>query len=127
MYYAHEAREQSSGSVNTIWPEMSTNERDMVACLQYLYERNLDPFLAEENGWYPSRKAADHDLRIVIPAVVRIPKQVYWQARAIGSSHIRYQSPRGPREGALIYIAAEQTEPSNKVVVVEGPMDALAA
>jgi len=134
MYYLHEGTEQfEKPPVNLVWPEMSTNGFDMSEMKEYLSERNLSFELAEANGWYPSRHAGDCFLRIVIPARVMKYKQVYWQARAVSlNAFVRYRSPKGPREGALIYVSAEppcehDPEPTKRVVVVEGPMDALAA
>lgn len=126
MEYPHE-RTKSTGPLNTIWPEMSTNGRDIDDCKNYLVDRGLSAEVAEESGWYPSHNAGDYFLRIVIPAITMKLGHVYWQARAVSpKAIIRYQTPKGPRHGALIYIAAEKVEPSQDVVVVEGPMDALA-
>ncbi len=133
MFYSHERYEQKqTNPTNTVWPLMSTNGRDIDAVRAYLKERGLSWELAEANGWYPSRKAMDEYLRIVIPATVCVPDHVYWQARAINTdAKIRYQTPRGPRHGALICVKSDLTIMQNnggsrEVVVVEGPMDALA-
>jgi hypothetical protein len=132
-FYQHEREEQIQGPINLVWPLADTGGFTLTQVLCYMNERNLDWKLADANGWYISRNAGDCFLRIVIPAVVTKPKQVYWQARTLlPSAYIRYQSPKGPREGALIYIRAypafdDKLIQTSKVVVVEGPMDALAA
>ena len=92
----------------------------------YLEERGLDPKVAEANFWYPSSEAGDDRPRIVIPASAT-PPNVYWQARAIdGDDEPRYQSPTAPRGDACILVWPKVlTRPH--VVVVEGPLDALAA
>ncbi len=129
MYYQHERNERKpQGPLNQTWPTMSTNGRDADAMRRYLEARHLDVELAEHNGWYPSRNANDEYLRIVIPALTKTPEHIYWQARAIDpKAFIRYQSPKGPRADALIVIAACKGEVSKFCVVVEGPMDGLAA
>jgi len=135
--YAHEVcRERDINRPdNTVWPLMSTNGVDLDDCKRYLKDRGLSWELAEENGWYPSRDAGDRFLRIVIPALSTKAGHVYWQARAVSSNvHLRYQSPKGPRHGALVLVQANlisnshsiYNRGSNKVVIVEGPMDALA-
>jgi hypothetical protein len=92
----------------------------------YLRERHLDISLAASNGWYLSTQAGDQYPRIVIPAVTHKTEHVYWQARDItGNAFIRYQSPKGPRHEALIKV--RPTDKPLGIVVVEGPMDALAA
>jgi hypothetical protein len=105
---------------------MSTAGVDMDDMKAYLLKRGLSMDVAEANGWYPSRDAVDNFLRIVIPAVTIKLEYVYWQARAVSPNvHIRYQTPKGPRHGALVILKAYDL-PTRKVVVVEGPMDALA-
>jgi len=133
-YYSHEQyRERDKlAPDNTVWPSMSTDELDVRDIRVYLNERGLLPELAAKNDWYPSRHANDNFLRIVIPALTTKEGHVYWQARAVSSNvHIRYQSPKGPRHGALINMRAfpddVQGESTREVVIVEGPMDALAA
>lgn len=131
MIYAHDktiARDQ--GLPNTIWPRMSDKGIDFDDVKHYLQERGLSWDLAEENGWYPSREAMDSFLRIVIPAVSTLKGHVYWQARSVSLNvNIRYQTPKGPRQGALIKVDTWQIdalEAADKVVIVEGPTDALA-
>ncbi|MGH9909438.1 MAG: hypothetical protein ACRD32_02240, partial [Nitrososphaerales archaeon] len=55
-----------------------------------------------------------------------IAGHIYFQARAISSNvHIRYQTPKGPRHGALVYIKAFEDRYTDAVVIVEGPFDSL--
>jgi len=128
MFYPHDYKPQT-GPDNTVCPEMLTDGTAIDVTKRYLKDRGLNPILAEENGWYPSRQAGDDYLRIVIPAVSLKAGHVYWQARAVHSKvNLRYQTPKGPRHGALIYVYAfpGDYKKTDKVVVVEGPMDALA-
>lgn len=133
--YEHERREKyAAGEGNVLWPEMSTYGKDLDDCKAYLKGRALSYTLAEANGWYPSRATGDFVLRLVIPAKTFAPGHVYWQARAIHAAALRYTSPRGPRQNALIYVAADPLGSgqlvaplSQAVLIVEGPMDALAA
>lgn len=126
--YFHERSTNKSTVDNTTWPLMSIDGVDMDDCNQYMSDRGLSWALAEASGWYPSRKAGDNFLRIVIPALTTKQGHVYWQARAISKNvYIRYQSPKGPRHGALVRVRAfPEGEPTLEVVIVEGPMDALA-
>lgn len=129
QFYPHEPRtERDQAATNTVWPLMSTNGVDIDDCKAYMKERGLSWELAEANGWYPSRNAMDNFLRIVIPAKSPVKDHVYWQARAISKNvHIRYQTPKGPRQGALITVDGDYLNAAtSKVVIVEGPMDALA-
>lgn len=92
----------------------------------YLERRKLDWELARSNGWYESCLAGDCYRRVVIPAVTHKVGHAYWQARDIfGGAFIRYQSPKGPRHEALVRVMPLQK--AHGCVVVEGPMDALAA
>lgn len=132
--YDHERKEGLPKlDPNKTWPGMSTYGKDIDDCKAYLRGRSLDYNLAEANGWYPSRETGDFVLRLVIPAKTFAPEHVYWQARAIHAAALRYTSPKGPRHDALIYVEADplgdmaRSAPSGWVVIVEGPMDALAA
>ena len=99
----------------------------------YLKNRGLSPELAHANSWYPGYY---HGMRIIIPAR-RTDRGEFWQGRLLdqiyqGTYHIeesgwkRWDSPHGPRGDAIVLL-----EPPDRrgrgVVVVEGPMDALAA
>ena len=92
----------------------------------YLSERALCVRTALENKWYPSDEAGDTLPRIVIPATSGIPGNVYWQARAMVATEKRYQSPCAPRGDAIIVVWGHPPC-HEEIVLVEGPMDALAA
>ena len=91
---------------------------------QYLSGRGLDPDLAHDNFWYPSLCAGDDLPRIVIPAT-NMTGHCYWQARAMVDTEKRYQSPPVPRGDSIIIVWPKYT--ATKMVVCEGPLDALAA
>lgn len=92
---------------------------------RYLHQRGLDHALACRNGWYASQAAGDAGLRIVIPATASDPRNRFWQARSIDGTEPRYQSPHSARGDALTVVwPREQARGS---VIIEGPMDALAA
>lgn len=89
----------------------------------YLNDRGLDFSLAKLNYWYPTRDESGTE-RIVIPCS-NAEMLVYYQARAMVAHHIRYDSPAASRLSSVVLV-----RPRNKprgAVVVEGPMDALAA
>lgn len=92
---------------------------------RYLYRRGLDAVIARFNGWYPSRTAGDSAARIVIPASP--PGLGFWQARAMDPAEPkRYQSPHAPRENAVVVVYSLRSM-VKRLVICEGPMDALAA
>ncbi len=94
---------------------------------RYLEGRELDPSLALFNGWYPSKTAGDEFARVVIPCFSTVPENMYWQARGMEAVTIRYQSPHGCQRGdAIVRVIPHEGRPKG-TVVVEGPMDALAA
>ena len=141
MYYQHDRvelkRQYRKSELNTRWPTRGTDAEDIEDMKTYLFERGLSYELAADNGWYPSWDAGDDYLRIVIPAFSSEVGHAYWQARAINPrAFIRYQSPKGPRHDACVRVAPSTKNQLsedggrtwNRVgVVVEGPMDALAA
>lgn len=94
---------------------------------EYLLSRGLNPDVARTNRWYPSVHAGDTNPRIVIPAT-NSNGSVYWQARAMVSVDRRYQSPPVWRGDSIIVAwPVGDLGLDDPVVVVEGPMDALAA
>lgn len=129
MYYQHEQTEHRPNAhpMCTTLPSWCPGAAECFE--EYLQARNLDAGLAQDNGWYVSKDAGDHFPRIVIPAVTHKAGHVYWQARDItGKAFLRYQSPKGPRHEALVKVIPD-ADPRDYLgnVIVEGPMDALAA
>lgn len=128
MFYTHEQNERKPNThpMCTALPTMAVDPNARFLCNGYLLKRELDPVLAQDNGWFPSRDAGDSFLRIVIPCVTHKATHVYWQARDVtGKAFLRYQSPKGNRHEALCVVHPEQETQGN--VIVEGPLDALAA
>lgn len=125
MIYAHETdwRKPSVHPLCVSYPPADTNSEAMRA---YLDKRDLSFDLAVMNGWYESSCAGDDYPRVVIPAVTHVPGHAYWQARdTTGKAYLRYQTPKGPRYEALIQVLPLLD--LKGTVIVEGPMDALAA
>ncbi len=124
MYWHEQAeRKPNVNPMNTAFPTRSLFQHNMKL---YLQQRNLAVDVAEYNGWYESMDAGDNYRRVVIPAVTHKLGHAYWQARDIfGKAFIRYQCPKGPRHEALVAVKPIADAKGN--VVVEGPMDALAA
>lgn len=131
--YQHEARERREPAVGStpgrprlgvrLMPRLAPELRERQDA--YLDRRGLDLWTARFNGWYPSRSAGDSADRIVIPASP--PGLGFWQARAMDPAEPkRYQSPRGPRENAVVVVYSLRAM-VKRLVIVEGPMDALAA
>lgn len=117
-------------------------EPSLVKAMQtYLRARGLCPGLAALNNWYPSRSAGDGYARMVMPAT-NTAGYPYWQARLLGSelddfyrdenpylAPRRYQSPHYSRGDSLIIVwpPARHPQEVQGAVIVEGPLDALAA
>ena len=95
----------------------------------YLTSRRLSWEVAEVNNWYPSENAGDTEARVVIPAKSTYKSHNFWQARALREGvGKRYQSPSGPRLDAITVVyPIDPSVIEGYAVVVEGPMDALAA
>lgn len=128
MYYTHEQQESKKNTHPecTVFPSYSASEKVKRECTTYLIARNLDPELAEDNGWFPSTEAGDKFTRIVIPARTWKQGHVWYQARDVtGRAYLRYQSPKGSRHEALIKVMPN-SEPKG-IVVLEGPCCALRA
>lgn len=93
---------------------------------EYLVSRGLSFRIAKDNGWYPciDREAIP---RIVIPASSITNSWAYYQARSMGDGKgiKRYVSPAAPRGDALAVVFPEECALGS--IIVEGPMDALAA
>lgn len=126
MEYAHERGERRQGSTPTkpvVLPPLSTAHWAHMRA--YLRKRGLSPPLAESNGWYPTVDRHTTP-RIVIPAQSLLNTWPYYQARAMDNNPKRYDSPRAPRGDAMVVCYPECSD-IDCVVLVEGPMDALAA
>ena len=127
MIYAHERRQPKEATYNTFFPLRSPHPGDALLVEQYLTGRGLSPYLATANGWYPSI-SVDQYLRVVIPAQTSRLGHAYWQARALNpSARVRYQSPPGSRGSAVVMVKPFGKRVTPMAVIVEGPMDALAA
>ncbi len=127
--YDHERRpdgpERANRPLSSTTPPLCENGWGLVR--KYLESRALHYQTAKENGWYPSMRAGDTYLRVVIPATSSIRENRYWQARRIGAVGVRYQSPACRREDAVVLVRTIDTDIPNYSAVVEGPLDALAA
>lgn len=124
-WHEYEERKPNAKPMCTELPAQTVDLKHELAAHNYLTERNLDKALARFNGWYVSTEAGDRYTRIVIPAVTHKAGHAYWQARDVtGKAFIRYQSPEGPRHEALVRVETKDTPKG--VLIVEGPMDALA-
>ena len=95
--------------------------------MEYLRDRDLSYTCARHNGWYAT-KLLDGIPRVVIPAT-NLEGRRYWQARAMGPTAPlnRWKSARGSKNGSIVVCWPAHTNPKVKLVIVEGPMDALAA
>ena len=95
----------------------------------YLDQRGLNADLARLNDWYPTQDAEDGEPRVVIPCRSANPINLYWQARLLRESHskfpLRYTSPRHVSRGDAVCVVKPRVVKG--YVLVEGPMDALAA
>lgn len=94
----------------------------------YLKERDLSYVVASEtNQWYPT-KHLDGIPRIVVPAQ-SIDGAEFWQARAMIPTleTKRWRSATGSKEGSIVVCWPKKILGSMKLIIVEGPMDALAA
>lgn len=128
MTYQHEyqeRREPRAPSRPVVMPPYEPKlDRHME---EYLVSRGLSSRIAEENGWYPT---IDYAMcaRVVIPSSSLVNSWPYYQARLIVEAHPnvkRYVSPAVPRGDALAVVFPSKCVLGS--IVVEGPMDALAA
>jgi DNA primase len=127
MIYAHEIREKRikwEGPRPSLPKPLVNNPRAWQLFSSYLRERELDPQLAKQNGWYVARYK--DTTRIIIPCSNRegVP---YFQGRAMDDNELRYASPPVPRDDSLVIVWPDESKPTLGGVVTEGPMDALAA
>src|SRR5712691_6026985 len=99
------------------------DETLVLAMQEYLANRSLSYTKADRCGWYP---AWVHGPRIIIPCI-RNDGLTFWQGRLMQETpdyYKRWDSPHGPRGDALCYLPEYGAK---TMVIVEGPMDALAA
>jgi hypothetical protein len=115
------------------------------AMREYLGSRGLSYLVATANLWYPSTAAGDKWPRMVIPGSSSVRHNYYWQARLMDTAVfpsvrpelrertiapiVRYMSPATRRGDAIVvcYPGVVGAASIDKVVVAEGPTDALAA
>jgi len=83
----------------------------------YLMGRNLSYAIARYNLWYPTKLPGP---RVVVPCTGG-----FWQARTLDEDELRYRSSKGSRSQAFCIVWPKKSRPLT--IVVEGPMDALAA
>lgn len=128
MKYPHERGEKRRGSKPSspvVLP--SENQSALFQMQSYLSSRGLSPGLAIENGWYPTIDESGYP-RVVIPTSTIKNTWPYYQARLTIPAPLnvpRYRSPAAPRGDALAVVYPSRTH--RGVIVVEGPMDSLAA
>jgi hypothetical protein len=123
MIYAHEQREKKARYIGPRpgYPKVQLRYADTMS--DYLGDRHLSYELAVFNGWYPTHYRGS--ARVVIPCSnsAGVP---YFQARDMsGESELRYASPPAPRDDSVVLVWPELR--AKGTVIVEGPMDALAA
>lgn len=123
MQYQHEIREKKARYTGPR-PAYPLPEEELEDRMEsYLHARRLEYRLAKANGWYAAYyKSAP---RIIIPCSNSegVP---YFQGRAMNDHELRYASPASPRDDSLVIVWPKSTA-SVGGVVVEGPMDAMAA
>ena len=128
MTYQHEYQERREPRAPSRPVAMPEEYRELWPCMwKYLEDRALDGNIADANGWYPT---IDYAMcaRVVIPASSLVNSWPYYQARLIVEAHPnvkRYVSPAAPRGDALAVVFPSKSPKGS--VIVEGPMDALAA
>ena len=96
---------------------------------EYLVGRGLDPDLARGFGWYAAKYNGP---RLIVPCV-RTDPYAFWQGRLIDgaynvedTNYKRWDSPSGPRGDALVYLVPTHLIVDAPLLIVEGPLDALA-
>ena len=123
MIYRHEEREKKVRYVGPRpgFPEPCADYWNRMET--YLNQRALSFSIAKGNGWYPAYYKSSP--RIVIPCSnsAGVP---YFQARDMGGkAMLRYASPPASRDDSLVLVWP--VGKAKGTVIVEGPMDALAA
>ncbi len=127
-YEFNKAKDEDLEATPEPYPEETRRLRP--AMKAYLHHRNLDYEVASGNMWYPTDELNDVP-RIVIPCVNAYGRP-YWQARAMTKDNLRYRSAYGGRFKSIVVVWPHPTlsrgnTVKTAIVVVEGPMCALAA
>jgi hypothetical protein len=125
MNYVHEKKEgRKYAGPRPTFPSFQVEHLPVMH--QYIDARKLSFQLAIDNGWYPYASDFDRELRICIPCSnsLNIP---YWQGRLIFGHGKRYDSPSASREDSIVIVWPEDGFGVKGSVIVEGPLDALAA
>lgn len=128
MIYEHERVEKSFVDLeDRVRPRYPREVPELLPAMEgYLEGRDLSFGLARKNLWYPAFYRDDSP-RIVIPCT-NTPAFPYFQARAMDDNPKRYDSPHFPRHDSLALVWPRSLRSLSRVVVViEGPLDALAA
>lgn len=123
MIYQHE-KKQPTGPTE---PYPKGTQSLVPVMTKYLEGRGLSFSCAYDNGWFPTDEL-DGVPRLVIPAT-SLSGRRYWQARAMVPvpDPLRWRSARGSKDGAVVLCWPLLVKARARVVVVEGPLDALAA
>ncbi len=122
MIYRHE-KNPPAGPVE-LYPTKTASLMSVMS--EYLTGRGLSFACACENSWYPTDELDDIP-RLVIPAT-NIAGTRFWQARAMIDvpDRLRWKSAKGARGEAVVICWPPTLRGRTKIVVVEGPLDALA-
>ncbi len=140
-WYEHEREERSpmtaSKPLCRMLPKLTTGLWPRFD--HYLRGRGLDVAIARRNLWFPSYHVDGYP-RVVMPGTSDETGNLYWQARLLdpitlqdvpenahGRAPRRYESPHGVRRGRSVVAMWPTGANPTRSVVVEGPMDALAA
>lgn len=126
-WYPHEQHTKTPAPEGaTAFPKPVESPDARAVVVAYLALRGLDPEIAATNGWYATQDAGDDHLRVLIPAT-NTKGYAYWQARAVDPDvEKRYRSPHYAVGDSVVLVYPTGGIP-RRVVIVEGPMDALAA
>jgi hypothetical protein len=124
--YRHELRASRGPLRDLALPKLDEQGWDRVRA--YLTKRELSDEVAISNGWYPTLLPTGAHL--VIPATT-LSGRGYWQSRALEGQEPRYRSAPGGRGDAAIVVFPFHADRGvlrpEVSVLVEGPLDALAA
>ena len=125
MIYHHEQQEKTKKwtGLRPGFPEIDRHWLPLMK--MYLLDRQLSYIRAKDNGWYPAFYKGTP--RIVIPCSNSAGVS-YFQARDMtGKAKLRYASPPASRQDSIVAVWPDSGTRIKGTVIVEGPMDALAA